>query len=199
MWGLSAESVMLSNGSILWHTHGKVSMTAFSPTLCDLKFEYFGWPKKITQVCNLSRARISTEIWNVFKKENNWEEKLFENKFVRFWYWCKDLTISVLQDCGVLFRSCVRSYGTVEKVSLDGNFWERLIREKINLWQLPAKREFLRMVDQGNLTSGSFWQNMEEFDCHTEWGGTSITFVIERLNKVFFACWENENITSPLL
>ena len=122
MWGLSAENVMLSNGSILWHTHRKVSMTAFSPTLCDLKFGYFGWPEKITQVCNLSRARISTEIWNVFKKEN---------KFVQFWYWCKDLTISVLHDCGVLFRSCVCSYGTVEKVSLDGNFWERLIGENL--------------------------------------------------------------------
>ena len=120
MWGLSAENVMLSNGSILWHTH--VSMTAFSPTLCDLKFGYFGWPEKITQVCNLSRACISTEIWNVFEKEN---------KFVWFWYWCKDLTISVLQDCGVLFRSCVRSYGTVEKVSMHGNFWERLIGKNL--------------------------------------------------------------------
>ena len=69
--------------------------------------------------------------------------------------------------------------------------WEFLRKvdrgKKFNLWQLPAKREFLRMVDQGNLTSGSFWQNMEEFDCHTELGGTSITFVIERLNKVFFS------------
>ena len=163
-WGLSAESVMLSNGSILWHTHGKVLMTAFSPTLCDLKFGYFGWPEKITQVCNLSRARISKEIWNVFKK----------NKFVRFLYWCKGLTISVLHECGVLFRSCVRSYGTVEKVLLDGNFWERLIGEielmaiiskmgifesgwsrKFNLWRFLAKY-------------GKMQNSQEEFDCHTE-------------------------------
>ena len=54
-------------------------------------------------------------------------------------------------------------------------------------WQLPAKREFLRMVDQGNLTSGSFWQKMEEFDCHMESQGTSIPFVVERMNKVVFS------------
>ena len=172
-------------------------MTAFSPTLCDLKFGYFGWPEKITQVCNLSRARISTEIWNVFKKEN---------KFVRFWYWCKDLTISVLHDCGVLFRSCMRSYGTVEKVSLDGNFWERLIGEielmaifgkmgifergrsgKFNLWRFLAK-------------NGKMQNSQEKFDCHTEWRGTSILFLIGRLNKTFFSLLgKNENITSPFV
>ena len=47
-------------------------------------------------------------------------------------------------------------------------FLRKVDQGKFNLWQLPAKREFLRMFDQGNLTSGSFWQNMEEFDCHTE-------------------------------
>ena len=63
----------------------------------------------------------------------------------------------------------MRSYGTVEKVSLDGNCLMRKVDwGKFYLWQLPVKWEFLRMVDQGNLTSGSFWQNMEEFDCYTE-------------------------------
>ena len=41
--------------------------------------------------------------------------------------------------------------------------WEflRWLRSgKLNLWQLSAKWEFLRMVDKGNLTSGNFWQNM---------------------------------------
>ena len=47
-------------------------------------------------------------------------------------------------------------------------FLRKVERGKFYLWQLPAKRELLRMVDQGNLTSGSFWQNMEAFDCHME-------------------------------
>jgi len=144
--------------------------------------DIFGWPEKITQVCNLSRARISKEIWNVFKK----------NKFVRFLYWCKGLTISVLHECGVLFRSCVRSYGTVEKVLLDGNFWERLIGE-IELMAIIGK---MGIFESGWSRKFNLWrflekygkmQNSQEFDCHTEWRGTSIPFLIERLNKVLFS------------
>ena len=55
------------------------------------------------------------------------------------------------------------------KVFTGWEFLKKVDRgKKINLWQVPAKMEFLRMVDQGNLTSGSFWQNMKEFDCQTE-------------------------------
>ena len=109
--------------------------------------DIFGWPEKITQVCNLSRACISKEIWNIFEKENN---------FVQFLYQCKDSTIAVVHDCGVLFRSCVHSFGTVEKVLMDGNFWERLIGE------IEPVAIIGKMGIKGNLTSGNFGKILED-------------------------------------
>ena len=135
MWGLSAENVMLSNGSILWHTH--VSMTAFSPTLCDLKFGYFGWPEKITQVCNLSRARISKEIWNVFKKKINLFDFCIDaNNFCSTWLWsiiqvlCAQLWYSGKGFTGWEFlRKVDQGNWTCGNYQQNGNFWEWLIRE----------------------------------------------------------------------
>ena len=68
---------------------------------------------------------------------------------------------------------------------------------KLNLWQLSAKWEFLRVVDQGNLTSGDFWQNMGR--CKIVKKNLIVTqneeeqvslFSLRDWIKPFSACWE---------
>ena len=79
MWGLSTESVMPSNGAILWHTHGK----GFNDHFLHLVMwfvnivEILGCPERITRVCNWSRVCMSDEIGRVFKKEDKRVRILF--------------------------------------------------------------------------------------------------------------------------
>ena len=114
--------------------------------------DIFVWPEKITQVCNLCRARISKEIWNVFEKKINLFDFCIAEKIWQFLFY---MIVEYYSGpvCAVMIQ-WKRSYwiGTL-------NF-EKGWSGKLNFWQLSAKWEFLRVVDQGNLTSGNFWQNM---------------------------------------